>query len=250
MLCLHESKRLPGEYNRVEFCDDGRYEITCSYGHNTTTILELQKFEVLFDIGAHAILDGYYREAVSSFTSSIERFYEFAIRVMLESTGVSDELYIKTWKEVSNQSERQLGAFIFLWTSYLKENPQLLSTKQASFRNAVIHKGKIPTKEEAIEYGNEVLNLLRPKMQVLQERFPSSVEKIVSHSFCENPSTENQENPIFRFWMATIVNLKARANQLQCLSLREHLAHLDEFRQTNEKIIELFSEFQKNRKKS
>ena len=47
-------------------------QIKCSRSHETTAILQEQKFEILFDIGAHAILDGYYREAVSSFTSSLE----------------------------------------------------------------------------------------------------------------------------------------------------------------------------------
>ena len=32
-------------------------------GMRQSTVLQQQKFEVLFEIGAHAILDGYYREA-------------------------------------------------------------------------------------------------------------------------------------------------------------------------------------------
>jgi hypothetical protein len=54
----------------VEFRDDGRYEVQCPRGHRSITILQQQKFEVLFQIGAYAIADGYYREAVSSFASS------------------------------------------------------------------------------------------------------------------------------------------------------------------------------------
>ncbi len=53
----------------VGFREDGRYEMTCLKGHSSITFLQQQKFEILFDIGAHAIIDAYYREAVSSFTS-------------------------------------------------------------------------------------------------------------------------------------------------------------------------------------
>ena len=55
--------------SKLEFRDDGRYEITCPKGHSSFTIPQQQKFELLFDIGAYAITDGYYREAISSFTS-------------------------------------------------------------------------------------------------------------------------------------------------------------------------------------
>ncbi|WP_238149350.1 hypothetical protein [Arsenophonus endosymbiont of Aleurodicus floccissimus] len=70
------------EFRTVEFKNDGRYEITCQNGHSSITFLQQQKFEILFDIGACAIIDGYYREAVSSFTSALERFYEFFIKVV------------------------------------------------------------------------------------------------------------------------------------------------------------------------
>jgi len=73
MQCLQEFGKPSNEFARVEFRDDGRYELTCSVGHTTTTILQQQKFEVLFEIGAYAILDGYYREAVSSFSTTGQR---------------------------------------------------------------------------------------------------------------------------------------------------------------------------------
>lgn len=63
----------------VEFRDDGRYETTCRNGHKSVVLLQEQKFELLFEIGAYAIQDGYYREAVSSFTSSLERFTNFLL---------------------------------------------------------------------------------------------------------------------------------------------------------------------------
>jgi hypothetical protein len=99
----------------VEWQDDGRYEVTCPKGHTSITILQEQKFELLFDIGAYALIDGYYREAVSSFTSSLERFYEFFVASVLFENGIGEDVLTSTWKQVVNQSERQLGAFMFLY---------------------------------------------------------------------------------------------------------------------------------------
>ena len=39
------------------------------------------KFELLFELGINALIDGYPREAVSSFASALERFYEFFCQV-------------------------------------------------------------------------------------------------------------------------------------------------------------------------
>jgi len=39
---------------RVEVRDDGRYELTCPNGHESITLLQQEKFEVLVDIGAYA----------------------------------------------------------------------------------------------------------------------------------------------------------------------------------------------------
>ena len=94
----------------VGYHDSPVYEAECSAGHKLVMILQEQKFEILFQIGAFALLDGYYREAVSSFTSSMERFHEFAIRCFLLHDSVPEAQVTAVWSEVSNQSERQLGA--------------------------------------------------------------------------------------------------------------------------------------------
>lgn len=179
MQCLQENGR-PGGASQIEVRDDGCYMATCPSGHRTVTVLQQHKFEVLFEIGAHAILDGYYREAVSSFTSSLERFYEYTIRILLEKSSGSDDLFQAAWKNVSNMSERQLGAFIFLWSNHFKENPLLLPTGLITFRNEVIHKGKIPSREEAVKYGDAVLAVLRPKIKNINETLP---EQVLSSSF-------------------------------------------------------------------
>jgi hypothetical protein len=181
MPCMecHKSLTRPSlDFANVEFSDEGRYDLRCSQGHNTTTVIQQQKYEVLFEIGAHAILDGYYREAVSSFTASMERFFEYSLRVIFHHHSNSDSLFQACWRPMAKQSERQLGAYMGMWASEWGELPPLLDTKKVgkdsavAFRNAVIHNGKIPTRSEAVEFGEAILSIVRPahtKLRSLKE---------------------------------------------------------------------------------
>lgn len=92
---------------------------------------------------------------------------------------MNDDTYNKVWKQVSNQSERQLGAFLFLWTNKFDEVPELLTNKDTKFRNEVIHKGKIPTKEEALIFGNTILKIIRPKIKQLQSLFEEEISSVI-----------------------------------------------------------------------
>jgi len=230
MSCLQNFGKPTGKFSHVEFCDDGRYEIRCAFGHETTTVLQEQKFEVLFDIGANAILDGYYREAVSSFTSSLERFYEFALRVFLERASKSDELFQDSWKSVASQSERQLGAFVFLWASNFGKSPELLANSSVKFRNEVIHKGKIPTREEAIQYGNAVLGVLRPKVLSLRERFAEEVSKVIFYHLIDCRSDSDSGKRVSTMSISTIVSLACGEPSHHSMSVDEHLLRLADLR--------------------
>ena len=99
----------------VEYTEEGYYILDCPQGHKTFVMLQEEKFETLFQIGAHAIYDGYYREAVSSFTSSLERFYEFCVQIFCRKHKIEDEHIIGACKFYSNSSERQFASFLFLY---------------------------------------------------------------------------------------------------------------------------------------
>lgn len=190
----------------VTFRDDGRYEVLCPQGHSSVTILQQQKFEVLFEIGAYAIIDGYYREAVSSFTSSLERFYEFFIKAVLLEKGLDTPLK-ECWKLVSNQSERQLGAFILLYTSEMEHPPTLLNNSRVAFRNEVTHKGKIPTREEAVAYGQAVLDVVRPVMKIVKETYPSGVSQTVIQHLTQCRSDKDDGSAVATLCAPTIISL-------------------------------------------
>lgn len=85
--------------------DGGPYWVNCRNGHRTATVLQLLRFELLSDVAANAIVDGYYREAVGSFTSALERLYEFFIEAICMKRGGDPEAYRKTWKLMARQSE-------------------------------------------------------------------------------------------------------------------------------------------------
>lgn len=205
--CFLENTDGLGSVANVEFRDDSRYEFTCSEGHKSITILQEQKFEVLFEIGAFAIKDGYYREAVSSFSSSLEKFYEFVILVILLKQDLDINIIHKSWKLVSNQSERQLGAFIFIYLKEFNDIPTLLSSSNVTFRNSVIHKGRIPSKEEALKYGEAVLDICRPIIRNLNKEYKDQVMKAVVSHIIECRKDNDKDEPVSTLCMPTILSL-------------------------------------------
>ena len=150
------------DYAKVlcEYKDDGLYKIECKQGHTFWGTFQSHLHEILFEIGAFAVLDGYYREAVASFASSLERFYEFYIKVVALSKKIPQDEFDEAWKLVAAQSERQFGAFVFVYCLVNQKRPQLETERYRKLRNEVIHKGKIPNKSTAIEYGNCVKNTI------------------------------------------------------------------------------------------
>jgi hypothetical protein len=160
-----------------EVRDDGCYEITCDAGHLARVALENVKFEILFELALNGLMDGYSREAVSSFTSSLERFYEFFWRVVCEHFGVPPDAVVETWKATSNQSERQLGLFITAHLLLTKRAPTMLTNTDVQFRNNVIHKGVVPNRDAAAEYGDAVQGLINAGLFELRSLAPDAIEE-------------------------------------------------------------------------
>lgn len=152
--------------------DNGIYEFTCARGHQAKTVIDNINFEILFEYGLNAIVDGYYRESVSSLTSAMERYFEFFIKTILRASQNNFDTIDKSWKKISSQSERQLGAYIMLYLQTFNEEPPLLNpNSEIPFRNKVIHKGYIPTKEEAINFGNSVMKIIEESLLKLKNKY-------------------------------------------------------------------------------
>jgi len=121
MKCLFESPVLQGGdaaprmFLRADLDDDGVLSATCASGHHSRFIIQNPKYEILFESGAHALLDGYTNEAVSSFAVALERFFEFYLRIICRKNELEQKHVDHSWGTISKQSERQFGAFCFLY---------------------------------------------------------------------------------------------------------------------------------------
>jgi hypothetical protein len=195
MACFQADGKPSDEATSVELRDDGLYTITCSRGHVTVTAVQEQKFEILFDLGAMALIDGYPREAVSSMAAALERFYEYYVQVVCLKHDIAYETFTTAWKPVSRQSERQLGAFLFV---YLLENRKPLERSivdakpsessglntrltWTEFRNNVIHNGYIPSTEEVQVYGDLVYQFIYRLIGELKATCSDSMQKATFH---------------------------------------------------------------------
>jgi|GEM_PF-1023575 hypothetical protein len=160
----------------------GVYTVRCNKGHSSKTVIDNIDFEILFEYGINAIADGYYREAVSSITSSMERYFEFFIKTILYASNNEFPMIDKIWKNISSHSERQLGAYIIVYSQCFGEEPNLLNAnKEVPFRNSVVHKGYIPTREEAITYGNQVMQIIEKSLIKLKQKFPDQTFKVYDY---------------------------------------------------------------------
>ncbi|WP_214846362.1 hypothetical protein [Exiguobacterium sp. S90] len=174
-------------FYEIDVQDKRGFILTCKYGHESLVYLGAEVYELLFDRGIFAYHDHYYREAVVNFASSIERFHEYCIRLMLYSCDVEVNDVKEMWK-LLKQTERQYGAFVALFVSLFKTVPpkmDFMEKKQewSSFRNDVVHNGHFPTKEEAIKainitskYIYEVINVLNEDNDVLGENFNAVID--------------------------------------------------------------------------
>jgi len=178
LACWKCSDEEANEFIMREYNDTGKYFHTCKNGHESVLLLENHRFELLFDLGMHAIKRGFYREGIANFTSSLERFQEFVIKTLCLKSKVDWGEMAKAWKNIAAQSERQLGAFIFLYLQEFHVQPSLLKNDDVNLRNQVIHKGKIPTQKQSIEFGQKVMEIIRPVIAELKYKYAEFYNEI------------------------------------------------------------------------
>lgn len=198
----------------ADYYEESLAFIECFRGHKSAILLQSQKFEILLESAANALIEGYTLEAASSLSSAYERFFEFAINVFCKKNSVSKEALEETYKQVSKQSERQIGAFLFLHLLVFGSH-YTLNKKIPELRNRVIHQGYIPTPEEVIKLGEliyqEILSITKlinsslasEKQQVTMDTLQARNEKIPAETpratttgtmFFSLAMTEQKEN--------------------------------------------------------
>jgi hypothetical protein len=162
----------------IHLNDDGVAIVTCDRGHRFAVLSPHDKYEILFDSAALSLLDEYPREAVMGFAGSMEQFFAFFVRVItraeLEINDLPEEHLDQAWKTVAAQSERQLGAFLFLHL-LARGEPYRLDKQLVELRNQVVHKGYLPALEEATNYGHEIWNRINSLLWFLIENRQSGL---------------------------------------------------------------------------
>ncbi len=134
-------------------------EMQCKKGYRQRFMLSTELYELLFEQATRCLHDGYYREAIGTYNAALERFFEYAIEIML---GVKSEIdFTEFWKCILF-SERQLGAYYALWVSTFNELPIKLDEKKVKLRNDVVHNGKLASRAEAESFGEYVYNYIVP----------------------------------------------------------------------------------------
>jgi len=152
----------------------------CPNGHRFISGLMHELFDVLYLSALDSFSNGSYSESVMSFTASLERTYEFFIKVTLLKEGIKLEPIDLYWNELKNQSERQLGSF---HSQYLKAAgiPWKLDNKMVSFRNNVIHKGYIAIGEEVKKYAEYTTGLQMNILNILKVGYEAECKQLYFH---------------------------------------------------------------------
>ncbi|PZQ21332.1 MAG: hypothetical protein DI562_20810 [Stenotrophomonas acidaminiphila] len=232
------SKESRGTLMYVPFHNHGLYDVTCEFGHRNVFVLQSYPFETLYQIACNAMLDGYYREAVTTFASSLERFYEFSIRVLFRVRGFDHPEIEKAWKGISNLSERQLGAFVAMWTAQFEEVPKTLSEDQVKIRNAVVHKGEIPSRADTLKYGQAVLDLVRTHRKVLKDSCRVEIFDIVGRRNGDLMRSVGAGIQVSLTAAPSAVSLSDESVQPD--SLEEILSQMQEMRRGFESVADMF----------
>jgi hypothetical protein len=201
LVCMQCAKAGIGKFFLETIREDGLYTGKCPEEHDLLIATQTLHHEMLFDIALNAIVDGYHREAVSSFAASVERFYEFAIAVISQNRGVPQDEFENAWRIVSNYSERQLGAYVFLYVTSFGTVPRVLNDKMINLRNKVIHKGKLPEKDKAARFGGAAYDVIQSGIRKLRETCLDDVNRILGQHVAR--IAENMGNQYPRTFQVT-----------------------------------------------
>lgn len=156
----------------VEVEDDGVYVLECSRGHRTLQTIANPKFEILFEMSLLALEDGYTREAVATLAASLEEFFRLFVKAVLVRRHLYDgKAYDDAkllWKRL-DRSETQVGAFVLAYFMEYSHLPEFPNQRWSTFRNGVIHSGRIPKVSEVMDHGDSIARFLVPLYRQYRE---------------------------------------------------------------------------------
>lgn len=171
----HKAGKKPAQcWKSAELDDNGIAHTTCDKGHIGQVVYDSPRHSVLIDSAARAFLDGYTNEVVAVISTALERAYEFYLRVVFRSKGVSPDDFSKMWKGLASSSERQYGAFSML-SLFVGSDVKEIDKRIPETRNKVIHRGHIVREGEALDYAERVFARIRAIERELESRYKEHV---------------------------------------------------------------------------
>lgn len=197
------------------------YSLRCSAGHEVLVQLGNPKHEILFQMAAYSLLDGNYRDAVSTFGSSLEEFWEFCFQAISASLGVRP-------LPVPRVRGAHKARFEKSWLDVMQTEPPVLASEEYEIRNRVMHEGYVPTEEEALDFGNKVLVLVSRAMQTLGWKLQGAVAEASAAIISEGKSRLNLGEPDAGMYDATILHDNESMNYRRLEDYMSHLRKLDE----------------------
>jgi hypothetical protein len=218
MTCFQVNGEPSSLMTSVDLGNGEAYVHTCSAGHVNHTVLQQMQFELLFEAGFHGVVDGYCREAVGTFAAALERFQEFALRVCCAKLGMASDALEGTWTEVRNASERQYGAFVFVYSITVGKMPSTLTRKQREFRNDVVHKGTFCNEADALAFGEQVRTLVVDAISELRKVCSKELDATVTHAMFAASATVPNGGSLSTMCIPTILSLISRDESTKALS--------------------------------
>ena len=226
-----------------EFC----FLSTCSKGHKTITVLRNERFQLLFDMACNAYLNGDYKDSVTNAASAVERFHEYFINVVtLAPYTESQELYcqqynnfLKTWRKVDNQTERQTGGFLMLYfCAFQTLPPKYFSNNTSNFRNEAVHKGHLPKQDKTLEYLEKCYMYMLEIIELLRTKYN---ESMIDLSLCENRIKAEKMNAALNLHVQTfaansVINLNCSMEKTHKMNFETALKNYSEMNKRLENL--------------
>lgn len=195
-----------------DYYDGHTVEATCPLGHAAFSIVQNPKFETLLTAAADALIHDQTLQAVACLAASRERLFELAIRVFARSSGVDPGNFEASWKEVASQSERQFGAFLFLYLAATGK-PYEFDKKLATARNAALHKGEIPTTGEAFDYAGKVYQEISNLANYLRTDHKESLRAVLHEENMRKAGRAPKGVPVVTIALFSIYRIEAEENR-------------------------------------
>jgi hypothetical protein len=82
-----------------------------------------------------------------------------------------------------------------------------LSNTDVAFRNDVVHRGKIPTRRQAIDYGDRILMLVRSLMRLVKKQFHMGVDRLTFEHLQSARNKVGRESAVATLSTGTILSL-------------------------------------------